>query len=215
MIRALVFDFDGLILDTETPLIEAWLQIHTRAGLACDREEALRLIGEVDYTYDQWRAFGPDADRTALEQEYRHLARAILQRQALLPGARERLEEARQFGLPLGIASNSHHRSIDRHLERLGLMEFFRVVRCRDDVARAKPDPDVYLAVLAALGVEGHEAIAFEDSHAGSLAAKRAGMRCVAVPNPCTLQHDFSHADLRATSLAEVSLSELIKKWSV
>jgi beta-phosphoglucomutase-like phosphatase (HAD superfamily) len=67
---------------------------------------------------------------------------------------------------------------------------------------------------LATLGVEAHEAIAFEDSSAGSLAAKRAGLRCVAVPNDCTRHHNFAHTDLRVASLAEISISELVKQWS-
>jgi len=213
MIRAIVFDFDGLILDSETPILDAWEQIHRRAGLGCVRQEALALIGEVDHEYDLWKAFGADADRHALKQEHRLLTRAIMEKQSLLPGVRARLDEARQLDLSLAIASNSSHRWIDLHLPRLGLVDYFQTIRCRDDVARGKPEPDVYQAVLTALGVDGPEAIAFEDSSAGSLAAKRAGLRCVAVPNDCTRQHDFSHADLLVASLADVSLRALIAQW--
>lgn len=214
MIRALVFDFDGLILDSETPIIDAWVQVHARAGLTCVRQEALNLIGEVDHEYDLWKAFGAEADRHALKQEHRLLTRAIMEKQTLLPGVRDRLDEARQLGLTLAIASNSSHRWIDLHLPRLGLVDYFPTIRCRDDVARGKPEPDVYLAVLTALGLKGPEAIAFEDSNAGSLAAKRAGLRCVAVPNDCTRLHDFSQADLLVASLADVSLSALITQWA-
>jgi HAD superfamily hydrolase (TIGR01509 family) len=214
MIRALVFDFDGLILDTETPILDAWEQIHGRAGLACVRQEALDLIGEVDHEYDLWKAFGADADRHALKQEHRRLTRALIEKQPLLPGVRERLDEARQLGLSLAIASNSPHRWIDLHLPRRGLVEYFQTIRCRDDVARGKPEPDVYQAVLNALGLDGREAIALEDSSAGSLAAKRAGLHCIAVPNDCTRRHDFSHADLQVASLADVSLRALIAQWA-
>ena len=214
MIRALVFDFDGLILDTETCIIDAWVQVHAQAGLTCVRQEALDLIGEVDHEFDLWKAFGPDADRRALKQEHRRFTRAFLEKQTLLPGVLERLDEARQLGLSLAIASNSPHTWIDRHLPRLGLVEYFQTIRCRDDVVRGKPEPDVYHAVLAKLGLEGREAIAFEDSSAGSLAANRAGLRCVAVPNDCTRHHDFAHADLRVASLAEVSLNALLAQWS-
>ena len=213
MIRALVFDFDGLILDTETPIVDAWVQVHVDAGLACVRKEALDLIGEVDHNVDFWKAFGPEADRNALEQELRRIKRARIDKQPLLPGVRDRLDEARHLGLTLAIASNSPHRWVDAHLQRLGLFDFFATTRCRDDVARGKPEPDVYHAVLTALGIEGREAIAFEDSSAGSLAAKRAGLRCVTVPNDCTRHHDFSHADLRATSLAEINLKNLVARW--
>jgi HAD superfamily hydrolase (TIGR01509 family) len=213
MIRALVFDFDGLILDTETPIIEAWAQLHAQAGIPCERREALDLIGEVDHDYDPWHAFSSDLSREVLEQEHRKLTRAIIQQQPLLPGVRERLDEARQLGLLLAVASNSSHRHVDGHLQRLGLFEYFITTRCRDDVARGKPEPDVYQAVIEALGVNAAEAIAFEDSKAGTIAAKRAGLRCVAVPNNCTRHHDFSQADLCLTSLAKLPLGELIKQW--
>jgi HAD superfamily hydrolase (TIGR01509 family) len=215
MIRALVFDFDGLILDTETPILDAWEQVHADAGLACVRQEAMDLIGEVDHDYDLWRAFGPGADRHALKLEHRRLTREFLLTQPLLPGVQDRLDEARQLGLSLAIASNSSNSWVARNLPRLGLKEYFPTIRCRDDVPRGKPEPDVYLAVLAALGIEAHEAIAFEDSSAGSLAAKRAGLHCVAVPNDCTRHHNFAHADLRVASLAEISLRDLVKQWSV
>lgn len=213
MIRALVFDFDGLILDTETPIVDAWVQVHVQAGLACVRQEALDLIGEVDHEYDLWKAFGADADRAALTQEHRRIKRALMEKQTVLPGVRERIDEARQLGLKLAIASNSPHTWIDRHLPRLGLMEYFPIIRCRDDVSRGKPEPDVYHAVIEALGVNAAETIAFEDSKAGTIAAKRAGLRCIAVPNNCTRHHDFSQADLRLSSLAELSLGELVERW--
>lgn len=213
MIRAFIFDFDGLILDTETPIIDAWVQVHTEAGLSCARQQALDLIGEVDHSVDFWMAFGPTADRLALEQKMRQIKRARIESQALLPGARERIYEAHQQGFKLAIASNSPHRWVDSHLQRLGLFEYFATTLCRDDVARGKPEPDVYLAVTQALGVAPAEAVAFEDSKAGIVAAKRAGLRAVAVPNSCTRHHDFAQADLVAGSLAEFTLDELIKRF--
>jgi len=214
MIRALVFDFDGLILDTETPILDAWEQVHDDAGLTCVRQEAMDLIGQVDHDYDLWRAFGRGADREALKLEHRRLTREFLLTQPLLPGVQDRIVEAHQLGLALAIASNSSNSWVERNLPRLGLKDCFPTIRCRNDVARGKPEPDVYLAVLTALGAAAAEVIAFEDSGAGSLAAKRAGIRCVVVPNDCTRHHDFAHADLRVGSLAEVTISELVKRWS-
>lgn len=213
MIRALVFDFDGLILDTESPLIDAWVQVHRRAGLVCLREEALEMIGHVDIAYDPWSAFPPETDRAALERDYREIKNTLLQDKAVLPGVRERLAEARSLGLKMAVASNSSHPWVDAHLERLGLLDFFSTTRCRDDVARGKPAPDVYHAVLAVLGVRADETIAFEDSGPGSLAAKRAGLWCVAVPSACTHRHDFSHVDLRIDSLASHTIAELAARF--
>ena len=214
MIRALVFDFDGLILDTETPIIDAWVALHEEAGIPYVRENAAHVVGHVDIPFDPWVAFDPAVDRKALEKEHKLRTRAMLQHQPILPGIREYLERAGAGGLKLAIASNSTHGWVDTHLKRLGLYEFFDAIRCRDDVAQGKPEPEVYLAVLAALKVNPTEAIAFEDSTAGSIAAKRAGLWCVAIPNPSTRTHDFSHVDLQLNSLADQGFDALLARFS-
>lgn len=214
MIRALIFDFDGLILDTETPLLEAWEALHREAGLPYTREHAAKIVGHVDVDFDPWLAFDPAIDRDELEREHKQRTRQILSAQPILPGVVPLLQAAQNQALLLGIASNSHHAWVDTHLARLGLSGFFKVVKCRDDVTRGKPEPEVYEAVLRELGAGGSEAIAFEDSEVGSLAAKRAGLWCVAVPNPSTLRHSFGHVDLRLNSLGDTTLEELLARWA-
>ena len=98
------------------------------------------------------------------------------------------------------------------HLQRLGLLAPFDCLRCRDDVEHVKPEPDLYLAVLDCLGVAATEAVAIEDSPNGIMAAKRAALRCVAVPNPLTAGLDLSGADVRLRSLADVTLLELLQQ---
>jgi beta-phosphoglucomutase-like phosphatase (HAD superfamily) len=98
---------------------------------------------------------------------------------------------------------------VEGHLGRLGLLDLFDFIACREDVASPKPEPDLYRLVLNEFGLRPHEAIAFEDSHTGTLAAKRAGLWVVAVPNPSTSHHDFGHVDLRVGSLADCRLPEL------
>jgi putative hydrolase of the HAD superfamily len=214
MIRALVLDFDGLILDTETVLIDSWVQIHVRHGLPCSRAEAHRLVGQVGVAYDPWVAFGSAADRAALDAEHKRIYRELTLRQPVLPGVRELLAAGRAQGLKLGVASSSSHRHVDGHLERLGLFARFDCVRCRDDVARTKPAPDLYVAVIARLGCPPAEVIAFEDSTPGVQAAKAAGLWVVAVPNPSTLDHDLGAADLVVPSLAAVSLADLLGRFA-
>ena len=213
MIRALVFDFDGLILDTETPVIEAWMALHQEAGLPHSRDYAAQIVGHIDVDFDPWVAFGAGVDRKELEEEHRKRSRLILARQEVLPGVRTLIESAKRQGLRLGIASNSTHAWVDNHLKRLGLFDHFDTIKTRDDVARGKPDPEMYEAALTTLGVSAKEAIAFEDSTPGSHAAKRAGLWCVAVPNPSTLQHDFEHADLKLNSMAEITLEMLLARF--
>lgn len=209
MIRALVFDFDGLILDTETPLIDAYAAVHEQHGVAFDRSLFIRSVGHADYSFDPWHGFSPHADRAALELQRRAAKDDFVLQQPVLPGILALLEAARAAGLRIGLASNSPHAWCDAHLTRLGLFGHFHHVGCREDVPSPKPEPDLYRLAVNQLGVRPHEAIAFEDSHTGTLAARRAGLKVVAVPNPSTAHHDFSNADLRVTSLAEVSLASL------
>jgi HAD superfamily hydrolase (TIGR01509 family) len=130
----------------------------------------------------------------------------------VLPGVVERIDEAKAMGLKLGVASSSTVDWVRGHLVRLGIFDRFDCVRCRDDVANAKPEPDLYLAVLECLGVDASEALAIEDSPNGVLAAKRAGMRSVAIPNSITARLDLGQADVLLGSLAEVTLAELLRK---
>jgi HAD superfamily hydrolase (TIGR01509 family) len=128
----------------------------------------------------------------------------------LLPGIVQYIDEARSLGLRLGVASSSTSEWVKGHLGRLGILERFECVRCRDDVVNAKPAPDLYLAVLECLGVAASDAFAIEDSPNGVTAAKQAGLRCVAVPNSITLGLDLSHADVLLRSLSEVTLAQLL-----
>jgi HAD superfamily hydrolase (TIGR01509 family) len=213
MIRALVFDFDGLIFDTETALISALESVHVRAGKAFSRQLSLEAVGRTGLHFDPWAAFGAAADRVALERELDGVKRELLAKQSILPGVADYLKQAREGGLKVGLASNSDHAHVEGHLARLGLLQYFEYLRCIEDVAEGKPAPDLYRAVIEKFGVDGAEAIAFEDSEHGAHAAKRAGLWCVAVPGPSSLNHDFARADLVLDSLANHPLSGLLERF--
>lgn len=213
MIRALIFDFDGLILDTETPLIDSYGDVHRAHGVAFDREAFIRNIGHAEWTFDPWHGFSPHADRAALEIERRGIREARLLGQSALPGVAAMLEAGRSRGLGIGLASNSEHRWCEPHLERLGLRKYFDFLACREDAPSPKPEPDLYRLVLHRFGLRGHEAIAFEDSDTGTLAARRANLWVVGVPQASTRHHVMSHAHLRVPSLAEVTLDTLIARF--
>jgi HAD superfamily hydrolase (TIGR01509 family) len=214
MIRALIFDFDGLILDTETALIDAYGDVHRAHGIPFDRPLFTRSVGHADFAFDPWKGFGPGADRDGLEAERRVFNRARSHSQPILPGVIAVMDEGRAAGLRIGLASNSGREHVGGHLSRLGLLERFDFVACREDVASPKPEPDLYRLVLNQFGLRGREAIAFEDSHTGTLAAKRAGLWVVAVPNVSTGHHDFGHVDFRAPSLADCRLRELLTRFA-
>lgn len=214
MIRAVIFDFDGLIVDTETAIIEAFADVHAAHGRPFNRTEFLRAVGRVDYTFDPWQAFGPDADRAELERLRREHNRRRDLAQPVLPGVIALLDAARHRGLRTAVASNSRRSHVEGHLLRLGLRDRFEFVACRDDATEPKPAPELYQLVLAQFQLAPREAIAFEDSHAGTLAAKHAGLWVVAVPNAATAHHDFAHVDLRVASMAECVLEDLLRRFS-
>lgn len=214
MIRALVFDFDGLILDTETPLIDAYGEVHAKHGVPFDRGLFIRSVGVAAYAFDPWHGFAPHADRAALELERRAAKDDFLLQQPVLPGVVALLDGARAAGLRVGLASNSEHTWVEPHLQRLGLLDRFEFIACREDAPSPKPEPDLYRLVLNRFGLRGHEAIALEDSHTGTLAARRANLWVVAVPNESTAHHDFSSAHLRLGSLAELSLAALVERFT-
>ncbi|HET7421045.1 MAG TPA: HAD family hydrolase [Candidatus Dormibacteraeota bacterium] len=215
MIRAIVFDFDGLILDTEEPIYRSWQEVYQAHGEELPFERWVQIVGSTTAGFHPQRhleeRLGRPLPQDVLDRRIARRTEMILVQDAL-PGVRRRIDEARDMGLKLGVASSSTQDWVRGHLERLGILDRFDCVRCRDDVEHAKPEPDLFLAVAACLGVDASEAVAIEDSPNGVTAAHRAGMRCVAVPNAITGQLDLSQADLVLGSLAEVTLPELLER---
>ncbi len=217
LIRALIFDFDGLILDTEEPVYRSWLEVYEAHGEELPFERWQQIVGSTTAGFHPQHhleeRLGRPLPQEVLDGRMGRRTEMILA-QEVLPGVVRHLEEARAMGLKLGVASSSTSDWVKGHLARLGILERFDCIRCRDDVPNAKPEPDLYLAVLECLGVRASEAIAIEDSPNGLLAAKRAGLRCVAIPNSITANLDLGEADLLLDSLADVSLAELLEKLS-
>ena len=215
MIRALVFDFDGLILDTEEPVYRSWLEVYQAHGEELPFERWVQIVGSTTTGFHPQQHLEERLGRPLPQEELdRRIGRRteMILNKELLPGVMSYLDSARELGLQLGVASSSTNEWVRGHLARLGILDRFACIRCRDDVAHAKPEPDLYLSVLDCLGVLPTEAIAIEDSPNGITAARRAGLRCVAIPNTITSGLDLSHADLVLGSLAEVTLGQLLAR---
>lgn len=214
MIKAVIFDFDGLIMDTETPEYRVSQEMVREHGAELPLDVWGECIGThadhfdlVGYVEDQ---IGKTVDREAFHKERRERILAMLEKGQPLPGVEKYLQAAKALGLKIGLASSSHYDWVGGHLQRLGLLDDFDCVRTADNVERVKPDPALYLAAAECLGIRPEEAVAFEDSANGALAAKRAGMYCVAVPNEVTASLEFGDIDHRMASLAEMELAALI-----
>jgi HAD superfamily hydrolase (TIGR01509 family) len=215
VVRALVFDFDGLIIDTEVPVYQAWAEVYERHGEVLSAEFWSTIIGyggdHFDPMADLERRLGRALDREDVQAGRRARQLELTMALTVLPGVRGWRREAADLGVRLGVASSSGRGWVAGHLERLGL-DGWDCVRCGGDVTRTKPAPDLYLAVLECLGVPAHEAVAVEDSGVGVTAAKAAGLYCVAVPSMLTADHDFTRADLRLGSLAELPFAEVARR---
>lgn len=216
MYDSIVFDFDGLILDTETPLFVAWEQTFEHFGvppIGLDEwTKSLGLHDDDPAMLNPLDRLSKALDRQLTADEIQRVRRAyrddLLDHQPVLPGVEQLLDQADASNIPLAIASSSPNSWIERHLRPRGLLERFSILSCAGDGVPGKPDPAVYLGACQALGVDPRRSLALEDSPHGTAAAKAAGMTCFAVPTPISRHLDFIGADRVLTSLEQVTLAE-------
>ncbi|MCA1899182.1 MAG: HAD family phosphatase [Chloroflexi bacterium] len=215
MLKALIFDFDGLILDTETPEVLAWQSIYREYGFELPLDEWSKVVGG-------WGVSNFDAalhlasishgrlDSALVRARHQREADKMIHASSILPGVLQLLQQAKAAGLKIAIGSSSTHAWVDSHVERLGILPYFDCIVCQDDVppGRTKPHPDIFLEALARLKVRAAEAVVFEDSLNGVTAARRAGIFVVGVPNPLTAQMGV-RGDVTLPSLEHTSLREL------
>jgi HAD superfamily hydrolase (TIGR01509 family) len=217
VIRGLLFDFDGLLVDTEAAAYGAWQEIYVEHGHELDLFEWHRNVGTLGDPFDPAvhleALLGRELDRKAIHA--RRLARELelAEAEELRDGVAEYLEAAKERGLAVAVVSSASERWVLGHLGRLGLEHTWHCVTCANgDESRAKPAPLLYLEALSALGLEADEAIAFEDSLHGVRAAKAAGIFTVAVPNPVTASLALDEADVVVGSLADLPLERLLAR---
>jgi HAD superfamily hydrolase (TIGR01509 family) len=206
---ALVFDFDGLLMDTESTSLESWRHEWEQWGLRLDATAFFADHGGdlTEQRYEELAAaVGPAFDKS-LSHGRRTAYRARLDAGLdLMPGLRAWLAEARAAGIRLAIASSSPRDWVTGHLDRAGIGGEFGTFAFGDEVAAPKPAPDVYLLVLERLGLAGDQAAAVEDSPHGVAAARAAGMRCIAIPNRFAAASRFAAADLVLRSASQLGL---------
>jgi putative hydrolase of the HAD superfamily len=216
-IKALIFDFDGLVLDTETPEYEALNQVYTEYGQSLPVEMYGLVVGsqynhEFEPVAHLQELTGKALDADSFWEKVNRHRMEMINKGPLLPGVEAYLREGQARGLKLAVASSSPHAWVDGHLKRLGLFRYFDVIICKEDVVNIKPHPDLFLAALSALQLETDQAVIFEDSANGVVAARAAGIRVVVIPNPITRHMKFEGETLRLQSLAELPLGDLLGK---
>lgn len=215
-IRAIVFDFDGTIVDTETPDYEAWRSVFEDHDCDLPLNIWAQCIGTRNPDFQPFEYLqeqtGRSLDRDSIQRERRKRNRALIAQQSALPGVMAWLDEATELGMTCAIASSSPREWIVPLLERLSLSEFFKVIATADDVPRTKPDPAVLHLAASKLGVLAEEVVVVEDSLNGVRASIAAGMLTVAVPNQMTAGQDFSAAHMVLGSLADATIIEVVQR---
>jgi putative hydrolase of the HAD superfamily len=216
-IKGLIFDFDGLILDTETPDMIAWLKIFNKYGQEFNFSEYASAIGSAfEYNGPAKKLVNlvPSLNLEVILQEWLQLEQELIQKQSIQPGIMDYLNSAQQLNIQTAIASSAERSWVIDHLKRLGIEYFFNYIHTVDDTKISKPSPALYKLALKSLNLKPDEAISFEDSTNGISAAKAAGIFCVAVPNQITRLLRLDEADLILDSLENLPLSQLLIRFN-
>lgn len=213
-IRALIFDFDGLIVDTESVGYQTWQELYARHGHDLPLTTYAQAIGtEFNDLYDPRRDLDALMGQALLWEELelgrRERETELRSSLIILPGVMDRLLEARELGIPCAVASSSPLSWVGMWIDQLGLRDYFHHLTTVDDTGKVKPDPSLFLHAAGRLGAAPENVLIFEDSVNGLRAAMAAGMRCIVAPGPMTKHLDFEGALRRVDSLAEVSLKAL------
>lgn len=212
MDRALIWDFDGTIVDTETTLFQAYAEVFDLHGHALDRERWLSIIGSDD-DWDPLHDLAALVDGLDVEATHAHRRTRrdeLIELAGIRPGVLRWMDDAEALEMPMAIASSSPIDWVEQHLDRLDLLHRFACFACCNETIPAKPDPTSYRLACEALGVDPRLSIAIEDSPHGIAAAKDAGLYVVAVPHDLTRSLDLSRADVIVESLEDLALSDLV-----
>ncbi|MFN3254332.1 MAG: HAD family hydrolase [Ilumatobacter sp.] len=214
-VRAVVFDFDGLLMDTESTNIASWEAEWSEWGLKLDRRTFFVPHGGdvTEHRYELLAAAVGDSFDRVLSHERRTASRDALNvALQLSAGIDAWLAEAAEQGLATAVASSSPISWVERHLRGVGASDRFELIVGGDQVPAHKPAPDIYQLAVASLGVDPTEAVAVEDTAHGVDAAQSAGLACVAIPNPHVDPERVSHADLVLSGADECTLTEAIRR---
>ncbi|MBV9300161.1 MAG: HAD-IA family hydrolase [Verrucomicrobia bacterium] len=211
-LAAIVFDFDGLIVDTENPGFLSWQEIYQEFGAKLsidDWRNATGYVGGFDPGIHLEQILGRELDWSHLRPRREARNWELTLEAKALPGIEPLFRTAREHQLSIGVASNSENGWVEGGLRRLGLRQYVDTVVTRDMVMNPKPAPDIYLKTVQTLQVEARNAVALEDSEPGCRAAKLAGLTAVAIPNQFSERQDLTIADLIVKSAAELNLDRL------
>jgi HAD superfamily hydrolase (TIGR01509 family) len=206
-LEGIVFDLDGVLLDTEYYQWQGWVIPLRKFGIELTKEEYFDYAGKTAAIIEEEliKNYDLDVEKGSLFEEKEKLLIEWFQNEELkiLPFAVETVEAVKAKGLKVAICSGGPRDEVHLKLERTGLAKYFEVVVSRDDVEKGKPNPDMYLLAVEKIGLRPEECLAFEDTEFGLKAAKSAGLTCLAVPTEYSVKQDFALADGVFSNLKE------------
>lgn len=216
-IKGIIFDFDGLIIDTESPEFKAWKELFRSYNVEFPMNIYWKLIGHSWDDTELIEFLGSKLDATLdykkIYTEFKQQKTLLIDQQPLRDGVLDYLQSARKMGIKIGLASSAIRDWVDYHLKKHKIYHYFNCIKTREDVSKPKPDPDLFSSAVECIGIEPHEAIAFEDSYNGVVSAKKAGLFTVVVPNSVTKISDFKMADYKMEQLSDMPLDRLIDRF--
>lgn len=203
--KAVLFDFDGIIIDSEWPIYQTWKQVFAHEGHILKLETYVQCIGS---DFDTWSPekhleslTGKSYDWQTINSKRQVTLEADLQDAQTLPGVRELIAKIKADGKKIAIVSSSSHRWVDTWLEKLDLIKDMDQVVCKGDAPHIKPAPDLYLEAVKRFNIHASKCLVLEDSLNGVKAAKAAHCPAIAIPSRLTNCLDFSTADAEIQSL--------------
>ncbi len=216
MMKAVIFDMDGVVVDSEPMHIEAEKQILLKYGVEISADELRRYTGttaEFEFT-DLIRKYRLNATVDKLFREKEKILFRLLEKQTKpTKGVVRVIKSLKRKGLKLAIASSGHRKLVRYFLRKLKIASCFDSVVCAEDITRSKPDPEIFLKAAESLGLDPPECVVIEDSALGVEAAKGAGMKCIAFRNPNSGDQDLSKADLVIDDFAKLDVQSVICRY--
>lgn len=206
--KAVLFDFDGVILDTEWPIYQTYVDLFAEEGQEIPIATYVQCIGS---NFDTWSPekyleslTGKQYDWASINPMRQKKILEALRKPVALPGVHALFEQLKCADTPIAVVSSSSHSWVDGWLDKLNLAHYCRTTVCRGDAPRIKPAPDLYLEAARQLNIAPHDCLVIEDSMNGILSAREAGCQSIAVPSRLTSVLDFSIADRVIHSLTEL-----------
>lgn len=213
MIKAIIFDFDGTIIDTETAWYIAFRDAYKTHGVDLTLEQYSKCLGTSLHSFNPYTHlkthYNLPIDLQEFKQSVQQQHTEMMIKESIRPGILKLLESAKSQNLKIGLASSSERAWIDKFVKLHGIEDYFECFCTADTVQNVKPDPELYLQALDKLGVEASEAIAIEDSPNGARAAVAAGIPTVVIKNDITKLLPFSEGHHTIETLANYELDRL------